>query len=109
MYYLEALFGALLFNWWLFSREKNKFDKDGIPFDVKKYFRLNWDDIGFTILCAPVLVWYMSDIISIIRHWIYEDVPHLDIYYLCAGVLSQCIYIVFDKSASFISTLKKKS
>lgn len=105
---MEALFGVILFNWWLFSREKNKYDKEEKAFDVRQYFILNWDDIGFTVLCAPILVWYMDDIVGMIRQWVYNDFPYFDIYYLGAGVVSQGIYILFDKSASFISTLKKK-
>ena len=106
MYYFITLFGSLLYNWFLFTREKNKFDVQEKPFNVKHYLTLNWDDIGFTILCSPVLVWYMNDIVALIRYWVYKDFPQFDIYYLAVGIIVQLIYLGFDKLIQILGSLK---
>lgn len=106
MDYGIAFFGSLLYNYFLFNREKNKADKQNKKFDWRQYFSKTWDDIGFTILCAPVLVYYMVDIVNIIRHWFYEDLPYFSIYHLGVGVLTQVVYLGFDKFMSLVTSFK---
>lgn len=87
MDYIIAFFGSLVYNVILFSRAKDNCDKEGIEFPYKKYFKMNWDNWLVTALFAPILVWYLADIVGLVNHWFNWSLPVLEVYYLGAGVL----------------------
>lgn len=96
MNYIIAFFGSIIYNVVLFSIAKNKCDKEDIEFPYGKYLKQNWDNWAVTLLCAPILVWYLDDIVALINflftHFnINVQLPMLEVYYLGAGVLSELI------------------
>lgn len=91
MKYAIAFFGSLLYNYVLFVIAKNNCDKAETSFDYQKYFKMNWDNWGLTILVAPVLVLYLPDIVELLNQRLNTQAKLLDVYYLAAGPLSEVI------------------
>lgn len=91
MEYGIALFGSLVYNYILFVIAKNKCDKEGVDFLYAKYCKMNWDNWGLTILLAPVLVWYLPDIMSIINTKMSLSLETFDIYYMGTGPFTEIV------------------
>lgn len=94
MNYVIAFFGSILWNFALFSIAKNKCDKEDIEFPYMKYCKANWDNWTLTTLCAPIMVWYLVDIVALVNYLLTNlnvQLPMLEIYYLGAGVVSELI------------------
>lgn len=103
MHYIIAIAGWVLYNFFIFSKTKDASDDKGVYFNYKKYINKQWDNWAFTLLLAPVLVYYMDDIRMLVGLWLGRDVPHYEIYYLGCGVLTELIYYGFSKMASLRS------
>lgn len=101
IHYLIALFGWFMYNFLMFNLDKDKDDAKGKAFNYKKYAATHWDNWIFTFLLAPVLVYYMNDITELMGHWLDREVPHLDIYYLGCGVLTEIVYYAISKAMAF--------
>lgn len=95
MEYLIALFGSIIYNYMLFVIAKNNCDKIPVDFEYKKYFKLNWDNWGLTFLLAPVLVWYLPDIILVLNSYVLNKfnikLPVLSVMYLGAGIFTELV------------------
>jgi hypothetical protein len=87
MKFLIAFFGSLLYNFLLFTRAKDNCDKEDKEFPYGKYCKMNWDNWVLATLFAPVLVWYLNDIVALINTWFGWSLPVYEVYYLGAGVL----------------------
>lgn len=116
MDYLIALFGSIIWNYALFSIAKNKCDAVEMDFPYRKYLKFNWDNWLLTALCAPVLVWYLADIVSMLNYLfthfnINVQLPMLEVYYLGAGVLSELIlfgiFKLFGLKESLVAPVHK--
>lgn len=94
MNYLMALFGALLYNYAMFVMAKNDCDKVEMDFPYSKYFKKNVDNWGLTVLVAPVLVWYLPDIISLLNERWSLGLVGYQIYYLAAGPITEVLLIL---------------
>lgn len=95
--YLIALFGWFIYNFLLFNLDKDGKDDKGLHFNYNKYVSTHWDNWLFTLLLAPVLVYYMDDILTIIERYTDKKFDHLDIYYLGCGVLTELVYYGLSK------------
>lgn len=89
MKYLFAFFGSFVYNFLLFSLAKNNCDNAGTEFDYKKYLKMNWDNWALTALFAPVLVWFMPDIVALISEHMSVALKQYDAFYLGAGPLTE--------------------
>jgi hypothetical protein len=104
MKYLAAFFGSVLYNYLLFVIAKNNCDQTGIEFEYKKYVKLNWDNWGLTLLLAPVLVWYMPDIVALINDKLSANLSVYKIYYLGAGPFTEVVLFAMFKLIGWKTT-----
>jgi len=91
MNYIIAFFGSVVYNFALFVIAKNLCDTAGVDFEYKKYLKMNWDNWALTILIAPILVWYMPDIFTIVNSKFNLNMNVYDLYYLGAGPLTEIV------------------
>lgn len=90
---LLAFFGWLIWNFALFSMEKDKFDDAGQEFPIKPYLKKYWDNWVLSLFAVPVLIilgikGLGLDAIPV------DDLQHLrwsDAYYLGAGAITEII------------------
>lgn len=101
LHYFIALAGWFIYNFLLFNLAKDKIDKKNKAFPYHAYLIKNWDNWLLTLILAPVLVYYMQDIVNLIGHWFSVKLPTYEIYYLGVGVLTELVYKGF-------AALKKK-
>lgn len=88
---LLVVFGWLIWNFALFSMEKDKADEAGEHFPIGPHVRKYWDNWVLSLLCVPVLIilgikGLGLDAIPI------DDLKHLrwnDAYYLGAGAITE--------------------
>lgn len=104
MEYGIALFGSLIYNVILFVIAKNKCDRDSVDFLYGKYCKMNWDNWLLTFLLAPVLVWYLPDIIALINTRLNAELQTLEVYYLGAGPLTEVVLFGMFKLAGWKET-----
>ena len=97
LHYALALFGWFLYNLLIFNVSKDKVDNENKRFNYKAYVSKHWDNWLFTLCLAPVLVYYMADLIVLFSQWLERDVPELEIYYLGSGVLTEIVYYLLSK------------
>lgn len=101
---LIAFFGSLLYNYTLFVIAKSNCDKGGVDFEYKKYFKMNWDNWGLTIMLVPVLVWFLPDIIAVFNERFSVKLIFHDVYYLSAGPLTELFLFGMFKLAGWKDT-----
>jgi len=86
-----AFFGSLVDNYILFVIAKNNCDQAGKEFEYVKYFKMNWDNWILTFLLAPVLVWYLPDIVALVNTHLSTELQEYKIFYLGAGPLTELV------------------
>lgn len=91
MQYAIAFFGSFLYNFILFVISKGNSDKQDLDFDYKKYLKINWDNWALTVFLAPVLVWYMPDIVDLLNSKMSLELAEHKIFYLGAGPLTEVV------------------
>jgi len=96
-HYFLAVIGWVLYNLLILNVTKDKLDEEDKKFVWKSYKSKHWDNWAFTFLLAPVLVFYMQDIIVLFGHWLEKDIPKLEVYYLGCGVITEVIYYLLAK------------
>lgn len=89
--YVRAFYGSIVYNFVLFVISKGKSDKIGKPFDHKKYALENWDNWSLATLCAPILVWYLPDIIGLLNSKLGWQLEVYAVYYLAAGPAAELL------------------
>lgn len=104
MNFLIAFFGSVVYNIILFVFAKDNCDKEGKPFPYLVYARMNWDNWLLTFCVAPIVVWYLADILTLINHFFGLSMPVLEVYYLGAGVLVEVMYFGLTKLAGWKKT-----
>lgn len=65
---------------------------------------MNWDNWLLTFLLAPVLVWYLPDIIALINTRLNAELQTLEVYYLGAGPLTEVVLFGMFKLAGWKET-----
>jgi hypothetical protein len=104
--YVLALAGWLLYNFFLFTTHKDITDAQDKDFDYKAYAHKNWDNWLFTFLLAPVLVYFIVDIVDILANLFNTEIVFYEIYYLGCGVLTELIYIGIERLRNLKNKLK---
>ncbi|HTJ53773.1 MAG TPA: hypothetical protein VL443_30165 [Cyclobacteriaceae bacterium] len=91
--YIWAFFGSFLYNFILFKIAKDNCDNANPPvdFEYKKYAKMNWDNWALTTFLAPVLVYFLPDIVGFINQKMNLDLQIYNIYYLGAGPLTEVV------------------
>lgn len=111
MEYLEAFFGSFVWAVILWSIAKNPYDSKKIDFPYGQYCKQNIDNWLVTLACAPILVWYLPDIVSIINERTGWNLKFYKIYYLGVGVFVELLYVgialLFKWKQKFIPDLEK--
>lgn len=88
-----AFFGSFLYNYILFQIAKDKCDAIGSEFPYKRYAKMNWDNWLLTTLFAPVLVYFLPDLIALANQKLNWDLKINAVYYLLSGPLTE--YVLF--------------
>lgn len=90
--------GWFIWNFALFTIEKDKHDDDGTPFPVKQYIKTHWDNWLLSAIMIPVLiiVGIKGLNLSALPFGDFEDFTWSDLYYLGAGAFSEMVkhYVV---------------
>lgn len=89
--YLVALYGSLFYNYILYVIAKGNCERIEKDFEYGKYFKMNADNWGLTLLTAPILVNYLPDIVVLINEKLNWQLTTYKIYYLGAGPLSEVL------------------
>lgn len=93
--YFLAFFGSFLWNFFVFQKAKDKVDATNLDFPYKDYLKKNWDNWFITTMVAPVLVWFLPDIIATLNSSFGSSIVLYKLYYLGAGVLVEVMYVGF--------------
>lgn len=96
--FIICLFGWLLYNVFVLTNEKNKFDAKDEKFNLKHYVSLAWDDWLFTFLAsfgllsvAPTLFIYLTSTFDVLKNLYWSNVIPLFIGAF-GGLIFQKIY-----------------
>lgn len=90
---LLALLGWIIWNFALFTIEKDKSDDADIAFDTKKYIRTHWDNWVLSAIMIPILIIIGVKGIGLDALPIgdFEDLQWNDLYYLGAGAITEVV------------------
>ena len=98
VHWVVGIFGWLIWTIYEFSKAKNKSDKKGEAFNIRKYWSLHWDDILFSMVLIPVIIYFLGDIVELLAQYEYLEEPEIhNIYYGLAGPLARFIYYIGTK------------
>lgn len=111
MNYLIAFFGSVVYTFALFVKAKDNCEKNNVVFDYVKYLKMNWDNWALTGLVAPILVWFMPELVKLVNEHFTLTLQANPIYYLGAGPLTELLYFAIAKligwKESFIAPIHK--
>ena len=96
---LLAFYGWLVWNVLMFSLEKDKLDAENKRFNVKRYFRIYYDNMLVTAVFTPILVVFANDLWIYLMDFLGKDFEFSDIAYLGIGVFVTFIYWIIKKFA----------
>lgn len=96
--YLIAIYGWLFFNIVTLGLAKDEQDNLKKGFNVKSWWKYNWDNVVVTLFAIPVLVWMSEDIwVIIINDWLGKPWPYNKISLMASVPLVQLVYYLIRK------------